>query len=95
MQHDTKHWTIMYLEWEGHPDAQFTYLINNDQGGSFILHKPDPIVGGVVIGDRPPEWKIKSQPFSGQLYAIECYYSNHPIPEMIRNLVISKQITFM
>ena len=95
IQHDTKHWTTMYLEWEDHPVNMraFTYLINNDQRGSFILHKPEPIIlNGVFIGDRPPKWKIKPQPFSGQLHAMECYYSNHPIPEMIRNLVISKQM---
>ena len=95
---NTKEWTTLYLQWQFTDqapdvyDAKFTYLINNDQRGSFTFQQHYDYMYGVCIGDRPTIWKQKSQPFSGHVHAIERYHSDHPIPEVIRNLVITKQM---
>ena len=95
---NTKEWTTLYLQWEFTDqgpdvyDAKFTYLINNDQRGSFTFQQHYDYMYGVCIGDRPTIWRQKSQPFSGHVHAIERYHTDHPIPEVIRNLVITKQM---
>ena len=99
--HNTKSWTTFYLEWSTTGSApfyntNFTYIINNDpdQQGSFSLEQPSFVIPGYTLGDRSDESKEKekSQPFSGQVHALENYLSDHPIPELFKNLVISKQM---
>ena len=94
---DAKKWTTLYLEWSlvGHPPyytSNFTYIINNDPDhqGSFHLEQAAMSMAGYVLGDRGEGQK--SQPFSGQVHALENYLSDHPIPELFKTLVITKQM---
>ena len=97
---DTKKWTTLYLEWSlvGHSplyNANITYIINNDPNrqGSFHLEQSVMSFPGYVLGDRGAGYE--SQPFSGQVHALENYLSDHPIPVLFKNLVITKQMITM
>ncbi len=96
---NTKKWTTFYLEWTitGSPPfytTHFSYTINNDPGqeGRFKLAQFMSPLPGFTLGDRSDESREKSQPFSGQVHALENYLSDHPIPELFKKLVISKQM---
>ena len=93
IMHNCKKWTTFFLQWSATPDVvDFTYLINNDPDtrGNFHLdqvrfhaHSTHQTLGSQVDG---------SKPFSGQVHAVESYESEHPIPDIVRNLDISKQM---
>ena len=86
-----KKWTTFFLQWSATPHVvDFTYLINNDPdtGGNFHLDQERLGVMGYTLGSQMDG----SKPFSGQVHAVETYLSEHPIPDILRNLVISKQM---
>ena len=90
IMHNTKKWTTFYLEWTaGQIVVDYTYIIDNDPHthGNFYLDQTQIMYHGFTVGSRVDG----SQPFSGQLHAIETYPSQHPIPNLLRNLVISRQ----
>ena len=90
IMHNTKKWTTLYLEWTAGPHVvDYTYTINNEphSHGTFHLDQSGMMIYGFTMGSRVDG----TQPFSGQLHAIETYPSQHPIPILLRNLVISHQ----
>ena len=91
IMHNTKKWTTFYLEWSaGHHVVQYTYTINNDpdsQGNFHFDQTKLTDAAGFTLGSRVDG----SQPFSGQVHAIETYLSQHPIPTLIKNLVTTRQ----
>ena len=88
--HDTTKWTTLYLEWSATPNyVQYTYNLGPDSQGSFQMDPARVLYHGFTVGSRVDG----TQPFSGQIHAIENNPSQHPVPDLIKNLVISRQNT--
>ena len=72
--------------------VDFTYLIDNDPDTRGNFHLSQPRFSGHTLSHTLGAQVDGSKPFSGQVHAVETYLSEHPIPDILRNLVISKQM---
>ena len=90
IMHDTTKWTTFYLEWTAGLDiVHYTYTIGPHSHGTFQMDQPKAMQSTFTVGSRVDG----SQPFSGQIHAIENYPSQHPVPDLIKSIVISHQST--
>ena len=93
IMHNCKKWTTFFLQWSATPDmVDFTYLIDNDPDTRGNFHVSQPRYQGHTLSHTLGAQVDGSKPFSGQVHAVETYLSEHPIPDILRNLVISKQM---
>ena len=91
--HNCKKWTTFFLQWSATPDVvDFTYLINNDPDTRGNFHLSQQPYQSTTAHHTLGSQVDGSKPFSGQVHAVESYESEHPIPDIVRNLVISRQM---